>query len=84
MLNAADGGQATLDGGTEGRLDTIAERLRLLYVAITRACRYLSLSYSEYVPMGQRTRRVEPALAFEQLQTLYQARTVTSDKGAGA
>ncbi|MBT4612449.1 MAG: hypothetical protein HOC05_20555 [Gemmatimonadetes bacterium] len=63
-----------MDGTHEGRFETIAERLRLLYVAITRARRFLSLSYSDYVPVGQRTRHVEAALAFEQLQTLYQAR----------
>lgn len=67
------------DGAREGQLDTIAERLRLLYVAVTRARRFLSLSYSEYVPAGQRTRRVEPALAFEQLQTLYQARRLAEE-----
>ena len=74
MLQAVEGGSETVDGTHEGRFETIAERLRLLYVAITRARRFLSLSYSDYVPVGQRTRHVEAALAFEQLQTLYQAR----------
>jgi DNA helicase-2/ATP-dependent DNA helicase PcrA len=79
MLQAVEGGSETVDGTHEGRFETIAERLRLLYVAITRARRFLSLSYSDYVPVGQRTRHVEPALAFEQLQTLYQARRTTPE-----
>ncbi|MBT3345114.1 MAG: ATP-dependent helicase [Gemmatimonadetes bacterium] len=82
LLDAADGETSGRDGTSEGRLDTIAERLRLLYVAVTRARRYLSLSYSQYVPVGQRTRRVEPALAFEQLQTLYHARRVAPESSS--
>ncbi len=79
MLQAVEGGTHTPEQNLEGPIDTISERLRLLYVAITRARRFLSLSYSEYVPAGQRTRRVEAALAYEQLKTLYNARRTISE-----
>jgi len=48
----------------QARLETIAERLRLLYVGITRARRDLALTYSE----SNGRRRVRPALAMVALQ----------------
>ena len=51
-----------------GHIDVICERLRLLYVAITRARRFLSLSWSREIPaQGMRTRAVNPSLAFQAL-----------------
>ena len=46
----------------------IAERLRLLYVAITRARRYLVLSWSRQIPRATRTQAVPQAEVFRQLQ----------------
>ena len=57
-----------------GQVEYISERLRLLYVAITRARRYLSVSFSQHVPAGQRTRRVPDAMVFHRLRTLLDAR----------
>ena len=51
-----------------GHIDVICERMRLLYVAITRARRFLSLSWSREIPArGMRTRAVNPSLAFQAL-----------------
>jgi ATP-dependent exoDNAse (exonuclease V) beta subunit len=55
-------------------VEYISERLRLLYVAITRARRFLSVSFSQHVPAGQRTRRVPDAMVFHRLRTLREAR----------
>ena len=57
-----------------GQVQYISERLRLLYVAITRARRYLSVSFSQNVPAGQRTRRVPDAMVFHRLRTILEAR----------
>ena len=57
-----------------GQVEYISERLRLLYVAITRARRFLSVSFSQHVPAGQRTRRVPDAMVFHRLRTLGEAR----------
>lgn len=57
-----------------GQVEYISERLRLLYVAITRARRFLSISFSQHVPAGQRTRRVPDAMVFHRLRTLREAR----------
>ena len=64
---AADPGAAT----REAHIETICERLRLLYVAITRARRYLSVSWCREVPMGTRTRAVPGALAVGALRECY-------------
>jgi DNA helicase-2/ATP-dependent DNA helicase PcrA len=48
----------------QARLETIAERLRLLYVAVTRARRNLALTWSE----KNGTRSVQPALALDVLR----------------
>lgn len=50
----------------QGRLETIAERLRLLYVAITRARRNLAFTWSR----RNGNRLVGPALAMEALRTM--------------
>jgi DNA helicase-2/ATP-dependent DNA helicase PcrA len=57
-----------------GQVEYISERLRLLYVAITRSRRYLSVSFSQQVSAGQRTRRVPEAMIFHRLRTLRDAR----------
>jgi DNA helicase-2/ATP-dependent DNA helicase PcrA len=57
----------------QAHLEIIAERLRLLYVGITRARRFLSLSWSREVPAGSRMRSVPRAPIFEMLKGQYQA-----------
>ncbi len=61
-----------------GQVEYISERLRLLYVAITRARRYLSVSFSQQVPVGQRSRRVPDAMVFHRLRTLLDNRKASS------
>ncbi len=53
----------------DAHVEIIAERLRLLYVGITRARRYLGFSWSRQVPSFDRHRRVPPAAMFSILQT---------------
>ena len=55
-----------------GQLEYICERLRLLYVAITRARRFLSVSYSRTIPSGQRTRPAPESLLFARLGALLE------------
>ena len=55
-----------------GQLQYIAERLRLLYVGITRARRFLSLSFSRAIPSGQRTRAAPESLVFARLGALLE------------
>jgi len=54
----------------ESRREYIAEHLRLLYVGITRARRYLCLSFSKQ--RGRRT--VQPAVAYTMLRQYYRSR----------
>lgn len=54
-------------------IEVIAERLRLLYVGITRARRYLSVSWSREVQYGMRFRMVQPAEAFLELREYFRA-----------
>ncbi|MFH1569111.1 MAG: ATP-dependent helicase [Gemmatimonadota bacterium] len=58
----------------QAHVEVVCERLRLLYVAVTRARRYLSLSWSQEVEAGTRTRRVPAAAALEALRAHYEAR----------
>ena len=62
---AAGTGEATRDG----HIELISERLRLLYVGITRARRYLSISWSRRIPTATRTRSPARAAAFEVLRS---------------
>ena len=55
-------------------VEVIAERLRLLYVGITRARRYLALSWSREIPTATRSRAVPPASAFIKLRHYYRTR----------
>jgi len=55
-------------------VEIIAERLRLLYVGITRAKRYLSVSWSQEVQVGNSTRSAPLAEAFRELKRHYEAR----------
>lgn len=61
---------ADLDGLYEGlsatesaHIDVMSERLRLLYVSITRARRFLQISYSKTLQIGRNEREAEPAEA---------------------
>ncbi len=56
-----------LDAVTESRLEVIAERLRLLYVGVTRARRNLAITCSE----KNGNVKVEPALALDVLRAAY-------------
>lgn len=58
---------AELGATTQAFIDLASERLRLLYVGITRACRRLTLTVSSQNRFGQPER---PAKVFEKLQTL--------------
>ena len=51
-------------------VEVIAERMRLLYVAITRARRYLSVSWSRDIPMATRMRSVNKAVVFDVLSEI--------------
>ncbi len=75
LLELTGVGQTEIFSATEvAHMEIIAERLRLLYVGITRARRYLSLSWSREIPTGVRTRPVKMAAAFHQLKRYYEAR----------
>ena len=52
-------------------VEVIAERLRLLYVGITRARRFLALSWSREIPLTTRTRAAPPAAPFLKLSHYY-------------
>ena len=52
-----------------GHVELIAERLRLLYVGITRARRYLSVSWSRQIPMMTKTRTANLAAVFQVLRS---------------
>ncbi|MEE2657821.1 MAG: ATP-dependent helicase [Candidatus Latescibacterota bacterium] len=53
---------------TASQVAFICERLRLLYVTLTRARRYLSVSYSRSIPQAQRTRQVDESVLFKVLR----------------
>jgi DNA helicase-2/ATP-dependent DNA helicase PcrA len=68
QLAGANTGPLVAQGAVEqARLEYIAERLRLLYVGVTRARRDLSLTWSE----NRGRRRVPPAAALVKLRELY-------------
>ncbi|HJP32743.1 MAG: ATP-dependent helicase [Candidatus Latescibacteria bacterium] len=72
---AGDAGAAVVAATARaGQVEYIGERLRLLYVAITRARRYLAISFSQHVSAGQRTRHVPDAMVFHRLRTLLETR----------
>ena len=52
-------------------VEIIAERMRLLYVALTRARRYLAVSWSREISLINRTLTVPPAESFRQLEARY-------------
>ena len=52
-------------------VEIIAERLRLLYVGITRARRYLAISWSQEIPAGRRLRPAPLAASYNQLSNYY-------------
>ena len=55
-------------------VEIIAERMRLLYVALTRARRYLAVSWSREISRGNRSHMVPPAESFRQLEAYYKLR----------
>lgn len=67
-------GSARLSATDLAHVEVIAERLRLLYVAITRARRYLAISWSREIPWATRSHMVPIAESFRQLEAYYQLR----------
>lgn len=63
-------GQAT----QQARLDYAAERLRLLYVGITRACRELIVTWNT----GRENNRSQPAVPFQELRTYWEQEHATT------
>jgi DNA helicase-2/ATP-dependent DNA helicase PcrA len=57
----------TAEATRQANLETIAERLRLLYVGITRARRHLQISWSQAVEVYGRERRQEGTPVLEEL-----------------
>ena len=55
-------------------VEIIAERLRLLYVGVTRARRYLAISWSQEIPVGRRLRSAPLAASYNQLSHYYKER----------
>lgn len=55
-------------------VEVIAERLRLLYVAITRARRYLAISWSREIPLATRMRSAPEAVVFDKLRAFCAGR----------
>lgn len=69
---AGEGEGGGLSATNQAHAEIIAERLRLLYVGITRARRFLALSWSREVPAGARMRPAAPAPIFQVLRAQYQ------------
>ena len=69
-LEGLAGGSPGHSSAGAGQVEYIAERLRLLYVGITRARRFLSLSFSRTIPSGQRTRAAPESLIFARLRAI--------------
>lgn len=65
-------GSVRLSATDLAHVEVIAERLRLLYVAITRARRYLAISWSREIPRATRSFAVPAAESFRQLEAYYQ------------
>ena len=75
LLNLIGGGTTEHASATDAaHMEIIAERLRLLYVGITRARHYLAVSWSREIPAGVRLRPAIIAAAFRQLRDYCQAR----------
>ncbi len=73
---AADTTEAT----RQANLETIAERLRLLYVGITRARRHLQLSWSRSVEVYGRDRPQEPTPVLRELGEYLKKLSASSDQ----
>ncbi len=74
-----EGGEDGLPATAGAHLEIIAERLRLLYVGITRARQYLAISWSRAVPAPGRMRPAPPAPIYYQLKNYYEEKY--SEKG---
>ena len=62
-------------GATDAaHVEIIAERLRLLYVGLTRARRYLAVSWSREIATATRTVPVPEALAFNRLKAFVEGK----------
>lgn len=62
---------AGLSATEAAHVGIIAERLRLLYVGITRTKRYLSISWSQEVQVGNQSRPAPLAEAYRELKRYY-------------
>jgi DNA helicase-2/ATP-dependent DNA helicase PcrA len=72
-------GSARLSATDMAHVEVIAERLRLLYVAITRARRYLAISWSREIPRATRSHAVPLAEAFRQLEAYFRSQRQSFD-----
>jgi DNA helicase-2/ATP-dependent DNA helicase PcrA len=61
------------------RIESIAEDCRLLYVGITRARRYLALSWGQQVYRYGKTNPVEPAIVFNRLMAFVKNKSTSSN-----
>ena len=73
LLALIGAGEVPRSATDAAHAEIIAERLRLLYVGITRSRQYLALSWSREIPAGIRTRPVAPAAVFRQLKNYHEA-----------
>ena len=72
LLAAIGAGEDEKMSATDvAHVEIIAERLRLLYVGITRARQYLAVSWSREIPAGMRMRPVPMAAAYHHLANYY-------------
>jgi DNA helicase II / ATP-dependent DNA helicase PcrA len=69
-----EAGEERLSATDLAHVEVIAERLRLLYVGITRARRYLAVSWSREVATATRSRAAPPAAVFLKLQQYYRTK----------
>ena len=72
LMGDAEVPQDTLQATRQANLETIAERLRLLYVGITRARRHLQISWSRAVEVYGRERPQESTPVLEELARFLQ------------
>ena len=69
LSGSGEGSAETREATRDGHVELISERLRLLYVGIPRARRYLSISWSRRISTATRTRSPARAAAFQVLRS---------------